>query len=85
MLVAPALALLAQLAITHVTVVDVASGTSHPNATVLVSNGRITAVGDVTVPSNARVLNGTGKFVIPGLWDMHSHLQYDRYVRTIAF
>jgi hypothetical protein len=85
MLAAPALAVLAQLAITHVTVVDVATGTSHPNATVLVSNGRISAVGDVRVPSHARILDGTGKFVIPGLWDMHSHLQYDRYVRTIAF
>ncbi|HTD60586.1 MAG TPA: hypothetical protein VK679_08030, partial [Gemmatimonadaceae bacterium] len=52
---------------------------------VLVSNGRITAVGDVKVPSNARVLDGMGKFVIPGLWDMHSHLQYDRYVRTLVF
>jgi hypothetical protein len=85
MLAAPALAVLAQLAITHVTVVDVATGTSHPNATVLVSNGRISAVGDVRVPSHTRILDGTGKFVIPGLWDMHSHLQYDRYVRTIAF
>ncbi|HXB24083.1 MAG TPA: amidohydrolase family protein [Gemmatimonadaceae bacterium] len=85
MLAAPALAVLAQLAITHVTVVDVATGTSHPNATVLVSNGRISAVGDVRLPSHTRILDGTGKFVIPGLWDMHSHLQYDRYVRTIAF
>jgi imidazolonepropionase-like amidohydrolase len=85
MLAAPALAVLAQLAITHVTVVDVATGTSHPNATVLVSNGRISAVGDVRLPSHTRILDGTGKFVIPGLWDMHSHLQYDRYARTIAF
>jgi hypothetical protein len=29
---------------------------------------------DVKVPSGAKVLDGTGKFLIPGLWDMHVHL-----------
>ena len=64
------------IAITHVSVIDVASGTTHPDNTVLVTGNRITFVGpagNASVPSGARVLDGRGKFLIPGLWDMHVH------------
>jgi len=68
---------LAQLvAITHVTVVDVEKATSHRDLTVLTDGQRITAVGpaeSTRVPVNARVLDGRGKWLIPGLWDMHVH------------
>jgi imidazolonepropionase-like amidohydrolase len=65
------------LAITNVTVVDVEGGTSRPGQTVLVSGNRITSVGPAAgarVPRGARVVDGTGKYLIPGLWDMHSHV-----------
>ena len=61
---------------TDVTVID---GTGEPpleNASVVVTQGRITAVGparEVRVPRGAVTINGTAKFLIPGLWDMHVH------------
>ncbi len=63
-------------AITHVSVIDVASGETHPDNTVLVTGNRITYAGPATsakIPSGATVIDGRGKFLIPGLWDMHVH------------
>jgi imidazolonepropionase-like amidohydrolase len=65
------------LAITNVTVVDVAGGPSRSAQTVVVSGNRIVSVGPAAgaqVPRGARVVDGTGKYVIPGMWDMHSHV-----------
>ncbi len=64
------------LAITGVTVVDVVEGRLVLNQTVVVHGTRITAVGGVSkvrVPAGARVVEGRGKYLIPGLWDMHVH------------
>ena len=64
------------IAITHVTVIDVASGATRPDNTVLVEGNRIAFAGpsaDAKVPAGARVIDGRGKFLIPGLWDMHVH------------
>jgi imidazolonepropionase-like amidohydrolase len=66
-----------ELAITHVTVIDCTGAAPKPNSTVLISGGRIAAVGptdSTAVPPNARTIDGAGKFLIPGLWDMHGHL-----------
>ena len=66
----------AAIAITHVTVIDVVSGAHLTNLTVLIRNGRIEAMAPiVSVPEGAARLEGKGKFLIPGLWDMHSHHQ----------
>jgi hypothetical protein len=67
----------ASIAIQDVTVVDVRAGRAHPHQTVVIDGERITAIGvpDATrIPANARLVNGSGKFLIPGLWDMHVHL-----------
>lgn len=64
------------VAITHVTVIDVEHGRRLPGQTVLTEGNRITVVAAaaaVRVPAGARVINGRGKFLIPGLWDMHAH------------
>jgi imidazolonepropionase-like amidohydrolase len=64
------------LALTGVTVIDVGGRRPERDATVLVREDRIVAVGrrgDVRVPAGARVLDLPGKFVIPGLWDAHVH------------
>ena len=56
--------------------IDVASGATHPDNTVLVAGNRITFVGpaaNARVPAGARVIDGRGKFLIPGLWDMPVH------------
>jgi imidazolonepropionase-like amidohydrolase len=65
------------IAITHATVIDCTGAPAKPNSTVVVAGGLITAVGPsetVTIPAGARVIDANGKFVIPGLWDMHGHL-----------
>jgi imidazolonepropionase-like amidohydrolase len=65
------------LAFTHVTVVDTLRAVARPDQTVVVTAGRITAVGmtaAVNVPEHAFIVDATGKFLIPGLWDMHVHL-----------
>jgi hypothetical protein len=64
------------IAITDVTVIDVITGAHRSNVTVLIRNGRIEAIASkISVPNEATVLDGKGKFLIPGLWDMHSHHQ----------
>src|SRR5918993_4885349 len=60
----------------NVTVVDGTGGAVGPLMTVVVTGNRITAVGtDAGVPPGAQVVDATGKFLIPGLWDMHLHLR----------
>lgn len=66
----------ATMAITHVTVIDVTGGPATRDTTVLISGDHITAIGDsasISVPADAKVVDATGKFLIPGLWDMHVH------------
>jgi imidazolonepropionase-like amidohydrolase len=65
------------LAIRNVTVIDCTGAAAKPGMTVVVRDGRIVQVGlakDVAVPRQAQVVDATGKFLIPGLWDMHGHL-----------
>lgn len=64
------------VAITNVTVIDVVTGLRRRGVTVLTGGDRITAIGSqVGFPPAARRVSGNGKFLIPGLWDMHSHHQ----------
>ncbi|HKW13362.1 MAG TPA: amidohydrolase family protein [Candidatus Krumholzibacteria bacterium] len=64
------------LVIRHVTVIDVRAGKPVNDQTVVVENGRITTVATgmaVKMPAGTTAIDGTGKFLIPGLWDMHVH------------
>src|ERR1043166_3325649 len=66
----------ARIAFVHATVIDVEQGRAVPGMTVVVENGRITALGadaGVTAPRGARVIDASGKYLSPGLWDMHVH------------
>ncbi|MDX2056543.1 MAG: amidohydrolase family protein [Gemmatimonadales bacterium] len=52
-----------------------ATGSELRNASILFQDGRITAIGDVgQIPAGAQVVDGTGKFVTPGIIDTHSHI-----------
>ncbi len=63
-------------AVTDVGVVDVRSGTVIAGQTVVIADGRIRSVAsDAVVPTGATVVDGSGRFLIPGLWDMHVHLR----------
>lgn len=60
------------------TVIDGTGKPPIPNATVVTSNGRIVAVGpraSVRVPAAAQRVDVAGKYIIPGLWDMHAHYE----------
>ena len=62
--------------ITHVTVVDTETGKEIYDRTVVISGGRISEVRDskgIKPPAGTKVVDGTGKYLIPGLWDMHVH------------
>jgi imidazolonepropionase-like amidohydrolase len=66
----------AAVAIRGATVVDVRDGSLARDRTVLVEGNRITAVGpvaEVAVPAGAEVVEASGGFVVPCLWDMHVH------------
>ena len=67
----------ATLAITDVAVVDVGHGRSRGPRTVLVAGGRIVAIDApdrARIPAGAQRLDGRGRFLVPGLVDMHVHL-----------
>ncbi|MBR9989921.1 MAG: amidohydrolase family protein [Gemmatimonadetes bacterium] len=62
------------IAIRNATVITIANGTME-NATVVIRDGKIAAVGrDVQIPSGIRVIDGTGRYVMPGIIDAHSHM-----------
>src|SRR5687768_8981183 len=64
------------LAITRVSVIDGRNPTPRRDHNVIVRGNRITAVGpaaSTAVPRGARVIDGRGRFLVPGFWDMHVH------------
>jgi len=59
---------------------DADAAAIRPGTTVVVSGGRITAVGpdgSVALPEGAEIVEGRGKTLLPGLWDMHVHVGSD--------
>jgi hypothetical protein len=67
------------IALMHVSVIDGTGAAPQPDQTVVIDHGKITAVGASTkfaVPSGAKVIDATGKTVIPGIVGMHEHLFY---------
>jgi hypothetical protein len=65
------------LVIRNGNVFDSERGVVRPRTTIVIEGERITAVGpadSVKSPAGATVIDATGKAVIPGLWDMHTHL-----------
>jgi Amidohydrolase family len=65
------------VAITHVTIVDTGSGSSRRDMAVVIRGRTIISVGTtgrIHIPSDAFRLDASGKFLIPGLWDMHVHV-----------
>ncbi len=63
--------------LTNITIVDVKNGKTLTDMTVVITDSIISAIGsstEIKIPTNANVFNCDGKFIIPGLWDMHVHL-----------
>jgi imidazolonepropionase-like amidohydrolase len=77
-------------AFTNVNVVPMTSEIVLANQTVVVQNGRITAVGPanhVTVPSGATRIDGRNQFLMPGLAEMHGHIPWQnvQFAERVAF
>ncbi|MBT6695739.1 MAG: hypothetical protein HOB12_08815, partial [Gemmatimonadales bacterium] len=73
----------ATLAIIHATVIDGSAPEAKSDQTLLVKHGRIQEMGpsdSIDVPSEATVIDATGRHVIPGLWDVHAHTNADQTV-----
>jgi imidazolonepropionase-like amidohydrolase len=66
----------AGIVLSHVTVIDATNAPAQPDMTVVIADGRIAAIGNgsaLPVPHGALLVDATGKFLIPGLWDSHVH------------
>ena len=66
------------LAIVGATLIDGTGAAPVTDSAVVVQNGRIKAVGTrnkVRIPKHANVIDAKGKFLLPGLWDMHAHFE----------
>jgi len=67
----------APLVLTHVTVINATSGAPQRDQSVVIEGSRIIAVGPTShtkPPKDSQIIDARGKFLIPGLWDMHVHL-----------
>jgi imidazolonepropionase-like amidohydrolase len=61
------------LEIRHATVIDPANGTEEADRCIRISGDTIIAIGDCAAEADVRSLDARGRYVIPGLWDMHVH------------
>ena len=72
----PRLGVTGEFLVRNVAIVDVVNDRIVPGRDVVVRNGRIDSIG-ASLPGIGQhglfVVEGTGKFLIPGLWDMHVH------------
>jgi len=64
------------IAITHARVIDGTGAAARNDQTIVIRNGKIESVGIANVPSDAKVIEGSGRSVMPGLVDMHGHMFY---------
>jgi hypothetical protein len=68
----------APVAIVHARLFDAVARVMQPAQTIVVTGDRISAVGDdgaVAIPPGAEIIDASGKTLLPGLWDMHVHLE----------
>jgi hypothetical protein len=67
--------LVPEIVFEHATVIDGTGAPPRKDVTVAIAAGRIVSVGQIVQPpAGARVIDASGQFLIPGLWDMHVHL-----------
>ncbi|TDH26928.1 hypothetical protein EXU57_08980 [Segetibacter sp. 3557_3] len=67
-----------RIALTNVAIVDVINGSLYPNQTVVVGGNQIIEIGrasNTRIEAGTSIINARGKYLLPGLWDMHVHLE----------
>jgi hypothetical protein len=75
------------VAVEHVRIFDSEQAAIRSDQTVFIQGERITSVGPsgtVNVPKDAEIVDGTGKTLVPGLFDMHAHAQAGDGILNIA-
>ena len=67
------------LTITHATVIDTVTGKTAPDRTLVIHGNRIASIGRSTKhnPKAGQIVDASGEYLIPGLWDMHTHIYFD--------
>src|SRR5579885_925395 len=66
----------APVLIQNATILTVTRGTLH--GSILLENGKIAAIGErILAPAGAVVIDGSGKYVMPGIIDCHSHIMIE--------
>ncbi|WP_340112555.1 amidohydrolase family protein [Maribellus mangrovi] len=68
------------LAIVHTSIIDATGSQAQSDMTVLINGNTITDIvpsKSVKIDSKSKIVDGKGKFLIPGLWDMHVHISND--------
>src|SRR5665213_954210 len=76
------------IALTHATVIDGTGAVPLPDAAIVMSGGRITAMGPaakIKLPAGAQVIDLTGKTIIPGIINAHSHISDDPALKLRHF
>ena len=74
------------VAFAHVDVIPMTDEALLRDQTVLVRGERVVAVGParaVRIPPGSRVIAGRGRYLVPGLWDMHAHVRDDSTTRAL--
>jgi imidazolonepropionase-like amidohydrolase len=68
------------LTITHATIIDTITGKLQPDSTVVIRGNRIASIAHSSKsnPTAGTVIDAHGQYLIPGLWDMHTHVYFGR-------
>ena len=75
-------------AIQKVNIVDVKTGELHENRTVIISGNKIKTIiqtDSISLSGIGKLVDGSGKYLIPGLWDMHAHLFNESDIRNAGY
>jgi len=76
------------IAIINTSIIDMKDGAISEGMTLIIKNGIITTIGpsnEIELSSKTKVVNGQGKYVIPGLWDMHTHTSSESVTRSVLY
>lgn len=71
------------IALIGATVIDGTGDESTDNKTILIKGKKITCIGDCKVPQNAQVKDVSGKYIMPGLIDLHVHYSLSGWIDSL--
>ncbi len=78
----------AAISITNVSIIDVVDGKVSEDMTIVVQGNVITRIGrgkELKPPKHAKAIDAEGKYIIPGLWDMHAHTSSEPNTRKVLY